>query len=228
MAKNYAMTADLREKAGKGTSRALRRDSRIPAVIYGEGKEPVTVSLDYKTTSLEYHKGHMFTTLCDLAVGKDKHLVLARDVQVHPVNGNVLHVDFLRVGPKTRIKVMVPVQFINEEQSPGMSKEKGVLNVVRHEVELLCQATSIPDQIEVDMTGTQIGDAIKISKANMPEGAKPVIDDRDFTIATIAAPRVAMEVEETATEGDDAEAAAEGEAASEGDAEKKAEEGSDS
>ena len=159
----------------------------------------------------------MYTTLCDLNVGKDKHIVLARDVQLHPVTDVVEHVDFLRVNKKTKIAVMVPVQFINEDKSPSLD-QKGTLNVVRHDVELLCSAMAIPDVIEVNVEGKEHGDAVKISDATLPEGTKPVIDDRDFTIATLVPPKTAAqeEAEEAAAEAEgdgivsDEEAAAEG------------------
>ncbi|MAI63039.1 MAG: 50S ribosomal protein L25/general stress protein Ctc [Micavibrio sp. TMED27] len=213
MSKNYAMTAAKRDGAGKGIARALRRENKVPAVIYGDKKEPVTISLSARDAHVEYHKGHMFTTLCDMDVEGTKHLVLCRDIQVHPVTDNVMHIDFLRVTPKTKIAVDVPVRFINEEKSPGMDA-KGILNVVRYTIELLCTATNIPDEVEVNLEGKEHGDAIKVSDALLPEGSKPVIDDRDFTIATLLAPR---KVEEPAAEGDEdageAEAAEGGEEA---------------
>ena len=211
MSKNYAMTAAKRDGAGKGIARALRRENKVPAVIYGDKKEPVTISLSARDAHVEYHKGHMFTTLCDMDVEGTKHLVLCRDIQVHPVTDNVMHIDFLRVTPKTKIAVDVPVRFINEEKSPGMDA-KGILNVVRYTIELLCTATNIPDEVEVNLEGKEHGDAIKVSDALLPEGSKPVIDDRDFTIATLLAPR---KVEESAAEGD--EDAGEAEAAEGGD-----------
>ena len=207
MSKNYAMTAAKRDGAGKGIARALRRENKVPAVIYGDKKEPVTISLSARDAHVEYHKGHMFTTLCDMDVEGTKHLVLCRDIQVHPGTDNVMHIDFLRVTPKTKIAVDVPVRFINEEKSPGMDA-KGILNVVRYTIELLCTATNIPDEVEVNLEGKEHGDAIKVSDALLPEGSKPVIDDRDFTIATLLAPR---KVEEAAAEGD--EEAGEAEAA---------------
>jgi len=228
MSKNYAMTAAARDRAGKGVARALRREGRIPAVIYGDNKEPLTISLVANDANVEYNRGQMFTKLCDLEVDGDKHLVLARDVQLHPVTDNVLHIDFLRVNKKTKIVVDVPVQFINEDKSPGLD-EKGILNVVRYTVELRCSAIAIPDVIEVNLEGKEQGDSVNISDATLPEGVKPVIDDRDFTIATIMAPRKMEEPEpvegEEGAEGEAAEGAegAEGEAAEGG--EEKAEGG---
>lgn len=202
MSKNYAIEADVREEAGKGAARSLRRNGKTPAVIYGDGKDPVTITLDTNVINVEYYKGHMFTTLCNLNVGKDKHLVLARDVQLHPVTDVVEHVDFLRVTDKTKIAVNVPVTFINEDKSPGL-EDKGILNVTRYEVEVVCKATNIPDEIIVDLTGKEQGDAVKASDAQLPEGSKYVIDDRDFTIATIMAPKRLEDLEAELAEGDE-------------------------
>lgn len=216
MSKNYTMSAAKREGTGKGIARALRRENKTPAVIYGDSKAPVTIALPAKETNLEYNRGQMFTTLCDLDVDGDKHLVLARDVQVHPVTDVVQHVDFLRVTAKTKIAVDIPVQFIDEDKSPGL-EEKGILNVTRYTVELYCSATNIPDQLEVSLEGKEHGDAVKMSDAKLPEGTKPIIDDRDFTIATILAPRKLEEIEPAEGEAAEGEEGAEGEAA-EGDA----------
>ncbi len=222
MTKHYALSAAKREQAGKGVARALRRENRLPAVIYGDNKSPVTISLPAKEVGIEYHKGHMFTTLCDIDVDGEKMQVLARDVQVHPVKDTVQHVDFLRVNAKTKLKVNVPVNFMDYDQSPA-AQEKGVLNIVRHDVEVFCLATNIPEAIDVDMSSFSIGDAVKISDAVMPEGAKPVIDDRDFTLVTIMAPK-RIEVEEEVAEGEEGEEGAEGDApAAEGGDEAKSE-----
>ena len=225
MSKNYALKAEKRDGTGKGVARALRRENKTPAVIYGDNKEPLNIVLPTKETTLEYHKGHMFTTLCDVDVAGEKHLVLARDIQLHPVSDNVLHVDFLRVTPKTKLNVYVPVHFTNQEECKGL-QEKGILNVVRHEVELTCQATSIPEAVELDMTEFEIGDAIKMSHIALPSGAKPTVTDRDLTIATIVAPRRAIE-ETPAEEGEEGAAAATegGEEAAEGGEGEKAEGG---
>jgi len=207
MLKNYALKADVRDEVGKGASRALRREQKVPAVIYGDSKSPVTITLPSKEATLEFHKGHMFTTLCDLHVDGEKHLVLARDVQLHPVKDTLEHIDFLRVTQKTKLTVSVPVQFVNEDKCPGLL-EKGVFNINRYDVDIVCKAVNIPESIEIDMSTFEIGDAIKISDAIMPEGAKPAIDDRDFTIAIISAPRRLLTLEEE----EEAAAAAEAEA----------------
>ncbi len=220
MAKTYALKAASRDRAGKGVARSLRREGKTPAVIYGDKKEPVKITLDQNEINVEYRRGLMYTTLCDLQVdGSDKHLVLARDVQLHPVTDVVEHVDFMRVTKKTKISVMVPVNLINEEKSPGLLN-KGVLNVVRHEVELMCSAMAIPDSIDVNLEGKEIGDSVNISDASLPEGVKPVIDDRDFTIATLIAPKTAEELEAElegdAEEGEEGAEGAEGEEGEEG------------
>lgn len=214
MSKNYAMTAAKRERAGKGVARSLRREGKIPAVIYGDKKEPVKIALSTNESNVQYNRGHMFTNLCDLDVDGEKYLVLARDVQLHPVTDVVEHIDFLRVSAKTKIAVMVPVHFINEDKCPSLD-QKGTLNVVRHEIELLCQATKIPESVEVDLEGKEHGDPVKVSSAILPEGVTPVIQDRDFTIATLVAPKKAedIEAEEGATE--ESEAESEGEEAAE-------------
>lgn len=216
MTKHYAMSATVREGAGKGAARAIRRENQTPAVIYGDKKDPVTISLPTKETNLEYNKGHMFTTLCELELDGKTHQVLARDVQLHPVTDNVMHVDFLRVTDRTSITVAVAVNFIGFEDSPA-AHEKGTLNVVRFEVEVVCKARNIPESIDVDVSKAEIGDSIKISNAIMPEGAKPAIDDRDFALGAVAAPRIILDDEpEEGEEGAEGETA-EGEAA-EGDA----------
>lgn len=207
MAKRIEMQATKREKAGKGISRALRREDRVPGVIYGNNEEPVLISLPAKEVNIEYNRGRMFNHLTDLSVDKDKNLVLARDVQIHPVTDRVLHVDYLRVSPKTKIQVKVPVEFTNEKASPGL-EHKGVLNIVRHQVDILCPATEIPESIEADLTGLEIGDTAKSSIVKLPKGSVFAIQDREFTIATIAAPRRAIE-EDKATEGEGEEDAAE-------------------
>ncbi len=225
MSDKYAFKAEKRDAAGKGIARALRRSGRIPAVIYGDKKEPVMISLDSNNTNVEYLRGHMLTTLCDLDVSGDKSLVLARDIQLNPVTDVVEHVDFLRVSAKTKIAVNIPVQFINEDKSPGLV-DKGILSVIRFEVELNCSATSIPEVLEVNIEGKEIGDSIKMSDAILPAGVSPVIDDRDFTIATIDAPKTAEEEEAENEEGaiDPVEAAEEAEAAEGGEATEEASE----
>jgi large subunit ribosomal protein L25 len=184
MTAKIALTAELREGTGKGTARAIRREKKIPAVIYGNNQAPVTIAMSEKDITLQYHKGHMFTTLVDISVNGKTELVLTRDIQTHVVTDKILHADFLRVSPKTKIHVMIPVHFINHEASPAL-KAKAILNVVRHEIDMNCVATDIPENITFDLTGKDFGDAVRISDAKLPNGVTPVITDRDFTVATL-------------------------------------------
>jgi large subunit ribosomal protein L25 len=211
MSKNYALKAEKRDRAGKGVARSLRRENKAPAVVYGDGKEPVKIALSAKELNIEYNKGHMFTNICDLDLDGTKHLVLARDVQTHPVTDRVEHVDFLRVNAKTKIAVKVPVHFINEDKSPGLTADKGVMNVVRHEVELLCSAMNIPEFVEFDLTGVKIGDAVRINSGKLGD-ATPADKSRNYVIATIQAPKEYKE-EEIVAPVSDAEAAAAAEGA---------------
>src|SRR5688500_1208389 len=190
MAKKYTLLAEKRDRAGKGVARALRREKRIPAVVYGDRKEPVLISLLEKDVTKEYMKGFMSTHLCDLDVGGTKQLCIARDVQLHPVTDRVEHADFLRVTPKTKITVDVPLHLVNHEASPGL-KVGGVLNMVHHEIEMTCSATDIPEFIELDLTGAEIGDSIRMSQVKIPAGAIPSLDDPEEVLITMVAPKSA-------------------------------------
>lgn len=182
---SYELKAEAREQVGKGSARAVRRDGKVPAVIYGDKQPPLAIALSYKEIFYKIHGGGFLTTVTTIDVDGKKIQVLPKDYQLDPVRDFPLHVDFLRVGKNTLVSVDVPVRFINEEKSPGI-KRGGVLNVVRHEVEFNCPATAIPEFITVDLEGAEIGQSIHISAVKLPEGVKPVIADRDFTIATIA------------------------------------------
>ena len=181
-----------RDRAGKGVARATRREGRVPAVIYGGKEPPVLVALEMKDLARRAHGASFFTHLLELDVGGKKHRVLPRDVQFHPLKDHPIHVDFLRVSADATIEVAVPVEFINQEASPGL-KRGGVLNIVRHDVDLICPVEAIPDHITVDMTGFEVGESIHISHVKLPDGVHPQIRDRDFTIATVAAPTVQSE-----------------------------------
>lgn len=213
MAENTTLTAQARDRAGKGVARALRREGRVPAVIYGDKKSPDLISLEYKEVIKLWNKGTFLSSLLDLEVDGKAQRVIPRDVQLDPVRDFVIHVDFLRLGKGATIAVEVPVNFVNEEDSPGM-KRGGALNIVRHEVELNCPAESIPEVIEIDLTGLDIGDSVHISAVKLPDGVTPTITDRDFTIATVAAPAALVSAESEAEdeEGGEEAAAAEGEA----------------
>jgi len=180
------LAAEPRDRAGKGVARATRRQGRVPGVIYGGAEPPALISLDSAELGRHVHRATFFTHLFEINVAGKAHRVLPRDVQLHPVSDLPIHVDFLRVGTDTVIEVAVPVEFINQEASPGL-KRGGVLNVVRHEIDLRCPVESIPEHITIDLSGFEVGDSVHISHVKLPEGVKPKVD-RDFTVATIAAP----------------------------------------
>lgn len=201
-----ALSAEPRALGGKGAARAARRDGKVPAVIYGGKKPPEAISIARRDLEKAWNAGGFLTQLLELEVGGTKTRTIPRDVQVHPVSDKPLHVDFLRLEAGARLKLSIPVRFDNEAESPGI-KRGGVLNIVRHEVELDCPVENIPEQLVADLDGTEIGDSIHISQISLPDGVVPTITDRDFTVATIAAPsRLVTEDEEAA-----AAAAAEGE-----------------
>lgn len=225
MSEAYVLKAEARDRAGKGAARAIRRNGKIPAVIYGDKKDPVSITLPYKETSMKIYGGGFLTTVAEIEVDGKKHRVLPKSYDLDPVRDFIIHIDFLRVSEKTTVTVNIPVHFTNEEESPGLTKG-GVLNVVRHEVEVHCPAGAIPEYFEIDLTGTDVGDALKISSVKMPKNVTPTITDRDFTIATIATPAALKsdedEAEEAAAdevevigEGEEAEGEADGEAAAE-------------
>ncbi|MCG8690256.1 MAG: 50S ribosomal protein L25/general stress protein Ctc [Minwuiales bacterium] len=207
-----------REKAGKGASRALRRAGLVPGIVYGDNKEPTNIALDRVMLEKHLHSGGFTSKLFELQLGSRKQRVLPREIQLHPVTDRPLHVDFLRIAAGAELAIEVAVNFVNEEECEGL-KQGGVLNVVRHTVELLCPADAIPEFIEVDLKGYEIGDSVHIGSVKLPDGVTPTITDRDFTIATIAAPTVHAEAEEEA----EGEEAAEGEAPAEGEAAEAAE-----
>ena len=202
MAQPHQLNAKIRERAGKGAARATRRAGRVPAVIYGNKQEPVLISVDPVDLMKELQQPGFFSHVYEIAVGGETYKVLARDLQTHPINDRPTHVDFMRFSKKTRLAVDVFVEFINEEECPGL-KEGGVLNVVRHDVELRCSPDAIPESLEADLSGLEIGDTLHISAIKLPEGAELTITDRDFTVATIAAPTVFTEVEEGDEDGEE-------------------------
>ena len=194
MSEQLTLPAEQRERAGKGASRELRRGGRVPAVIYGDKKEPLSVHVEEKLLTKMLSTGHFMNTVVMIDAGGTPHRTLPKDVQFHPVSSRPIHVDFLRIGEHSQVHVNVPVVFLNEEASPGI-KRGGVLNIVRHDLELICDAAEIPEQIEIDLTGLEIGDSIHISAITLPKGSKSAIEDRDFTVATVVAPS-AMKSEE--------------------------------
>ncbi len=218
------IAAELRDRAGKGAARATRKGGRVPAVIYGNKQDPVMISIDPIQLRKELNSGSFFTRIYEISAGDAKEKVLPRDVQFHPVTDSPMHVDFMRFGKNTKFNVEVACEFINEDDSPGL-KRGGVLNVVRYAVELRCSPDAIPDHITVDLAGLDIGDGVHISAVELPEGVEPTISDRDFTIATIAAPTVVKD--EAAEEAAEAEAEAAEAAGEEGEAAEAAEGGED-
>ncbi|MBA3526212.1 MAG: 50S ribosomal protein L25/general stress protein Ctc [Sphingomonas sp.] len=194
MSEQLTLPAETRERAGKGASRALRRDGRVPAVVYGDKQEPLSVHVEEKLLTRMMSNGHFMNTVVMVELGGKANRTLPKDVQFHPVSSRPIHVDFLRIGEHSQVSVNVPCNFVDEEDSPGL-KRGGVLNVVRHDLELICDASRIPDQITISLNGLDIGDSLHISSVELPEGSKSAIDDRDYTIATVVAPS-AMKAEE--------------------------------
>ena len=215
MSQTVSITAASRDRAGKGAARAIRREGRVPGVIYGDKKDPQLVSLEYRELMKQVQTGRFLSTLVDIDVDGTKVRAIPRDVQFDPVRDFIIHVDFLRLGKGAKIAVQVPVHFVNEDASKGL-KRGGVLNVVRHEVEVNCPADEIPDGFEIDLAGLDIGDSIHASSVTLPEHVTFTITDRDFTIATIAAPSGgASGGEEGEAEAEEAEEAEGEEAAGE-------------
>ena len=202
MSEQLTLPAEARDRAGKGASRALRREGRVPAVVYGDKKEPLSVHVEEKLLTKMVNTGHFMNSVIMVEVGGKANRTLPKDVQFHPVTSRPVHVDFLRIGEHSQVNVNVPVRFDNEEASPGL-KRGGVLNVVVHDLALVCDAAEIPNEIHIDLTGLDIGDTLHISQVKLPKGAKPANADEDFTVATIVAPSaMKAEEEETAPEGE--------------------------
>jgi large subunit ribosomal protein L25 len=203
MSDQLTLSAETRDRAGKGASRELRRQNRVPAVIYGNKQEPELIHVEEKALIKLLMTGHFSNSVVEIELGGKKQITIPKDVAFHPVSDRPMHVDFLRIVKGAKVDVEVPVVFVNEDASPGL-KRGGVLNIVRHELELICDNDKIPDDIQIDVSGFDIGDSIHISNVKLPKGSESKITDRDFTIATIVAPSALK-----STEGD---ATAEGEA----------------
>jgi len=218
MSDALTLPAEARERAGKGASRALRREGRVPAVVYGGKEEPLTIHVEAKELVRQLGSGHFMNSIVMIDVGGDSVRTLPKDVAFHPVSDRPIHADFLRLSKDSKVEVAVPVHFTNEEESPGL-KKGGVLNVVRHELELICIADKIPTEIEIDVTGLEVGDSVHASSVTLPDGSEYMITDRDFTIATVVAPsalkKAESEEDEDGVEGAEGEEGAEG---AEGDA----------
>ncbi len=207
MSEAMKLAASVRERAGKGASRAVRLTGRVPAVIYGNKSSPTTIHVPEKELTRLLHTGHFMNSVVELDLDGALERTLPRDVQFHPVSDRPIHVDFLRLAAGAAIEVAVPVHFTNEDASPGM-KRGGTLNVVRHEIELSCPSDAIPDRIEISLAGLDIGDTVHISGVKLPEGVTSVITDRDFTIVSLVAPSALQSADAAADEAVAATAAA--------------------
>lgn len=210
MTETHRLEAQARTRAGKGAARRDRRAGRVPAVIYGGNADPTMITLEPGDLDREiYQKPGFFTRLYDIRIagGNGKELAICRDLQLDPVTDRPIHLDFLRVSAKTEVTVQVPVHFTDHEESPGLERG-GVLDVVRHEVELLCRADNIPPHIDISLKGFEINDSVHISHVALPEGSRPTIEDRDFTIANISAPsglKAEIAAEAEAEQGEEGE-----------------------
>jgi large subunit ribosomal protein L25 len=198
MAEAISISASARAKSGKGAARAVRREGRVPAVIYGgDDATPALVALDTNEITKLIHRGRFLSTVIEIDVDGRKTRAIPRDVQLDPLKDSPVHLDFQRIGADNRVRVRVPMRYVNEALSPGL-KRGGVLNIVRREVEVWAPADKIPDHFEASLEGLEIGRSIHISAVTLPEGVVPVISDRDFTVATIAG-AITQQVDETAT-----------------------------
>ena len=209
MSDQLTLTAETRERGGKGASRDLRRNGRVPAVVYGGKEEPLMIHVEEKLLMKQLMTGHFMNSVVMIEVGGKTIRTLPKDVAFHPVKDRPIHADFLRIAKDAKVHVEVPVVFANEDASPGL-KRGGVLNIVRHELELVCDADKIPDDITIDVTGFDVGDSIHISHVKLPAGSESAITDRDFTIATIVAPSALKRAEAEAADGEAAAEESEG------------------
>jgi len=213
MVQTVRIEAVSRERAGKGAARATRKDGRVPAVIYGAKQEATLISLDPRDVIKELTKGGWQSHLYAVSVeGGEPVRTLMRDVQFHPVTDRPLHVDFQRLAPGQKIRVKVPVHFLNEASCPGL-KEGGSLNLVRRELEVWSDPDEVPEVFEIDLATAKIGDNLRWSNVKDAKGTKPVIADRDFMVATIAPPKVEEVVAAPAAEAAPKGKAAKGKAA---------------
>jgi large subunit ribosomal protein L25 len=198
---DIVVSVEVRERTGTGGARDARRSGRVPGVLYGGPRGAVAISVKRNELVKAIGTGKLIANMVDIEHKGERQPVIARDIQFHPVTDEPIHIDFYRVEENSVITLNVPVHFINDEKSPGI-KRGGVLNVVRHDIEIRCKAGNIPSEIVVDLSGYDIGDSIHISSVTLPDGVKPVITNRDFTIATVQGSRAVIE---DSVEGEDAE-----------------------
>jgi len=216
MSEQLTLAAETRDKVGKGASRSLRRAGRVPAVVYGNNQEPLAIHVEEKALMRLLMTGHFMNSQVMIDAGGESVRTLPKDVAFDAVTERPVHVDFLRIGAHTTVHVSVPVVFTDEDEAPGIKTGKGVLNIVKHEIELVCDAAAIPDDITISLAGREIGDSIHISNVELPQGVTAAITDRDFTIATIVPPTVPTVADDAAdaavAEAQAADAAPESEA----------------
>ena len=199
MSKQTTLDVNIRAETGKNGAKKVIAAGKIPSVIYGLGEQPLNISIDKISVQKEINSGGFLTRIFSLNIDGKKNLAIPRDVQFDPLSDQPIHIDFLRLAEDSKITLDIPTRFINEELSPGL-KRGGVLNVNRRTVQLSCPANNIPEEIIFDLEGLEIGDTIRISGANLSEGVTPTITDRDFTVASVAAPTVVKETETTTEE----------------------------
>ena len=211
------LNVEVRDRTGTGGARAARREHKVPGVLYGGSKAPVALAVSSNEFRKALYTGKLLGHLVTLKYGKESQPVIAKAVDMHPVTDEPWHFDLYRVDEHQQIKIAVPLHFSNQEASPGL-KRGGVLNVVRHDLELICDAASIPDQIEIDLTGLDIGDSVHISAIELPKGSKSAIEDRDFTIVTVVAPSAMKSEEGDTTQADAGDVPTVGDDEAEGDA----------
>jgi large subunit ribosomal protein L25 len=217
MSDTLTLSAETRDRVGKGASRALRREGRVPAVIYGNKQEPLGIHLEERALVKALNTGHFRNSVIMIEGAGGKAIrTLAKDVALDVVTDRPVHIDFLRISEHAKVTVAVPVVFADEDASPGLEKG-GVLNIVRHDLDIVCDAAHIPSEITVSLAGLDLGGSVHISAVTLPKGVESAITDRDFTIATIAAPAALKAEEAEAAEAEAAAEAGEGEAAAEGD-----------
>ncbi len=213
MSDQLELAAETREQVGKGASRLLRREGRVPAVIYGNKQEPLSIHVEEKALMRLLMTGHFMNSVVMVDAGGKQIRTLPKDVSFDAVTDRPTHVDFLRIGAHTTVHVQVPIAFTDEDDAPGIAKAGGVLNVTRHELELVCDAADIPTEIAISLAGLEVGASIHISDVKLPKGVTPAITDRDFAIATIVPPTVPTvedeELEAAVAEAQSAEAEAE-------------------
>lgn len=215
MSNMIKINAELRERLGKGASRAARRNRLVPAVIYGDSREPTSITIPLNEIVRLINRGGFLSQAYEITADKKKENVVVRDLQLHPVNDIPQHIDFFRLSKGATLVMNIPVHIVGEEESEGL-KRGGVINMTRHDIELNVPADAIPEAIEISVADLDVGDGIHISGITLPEGCTPVISDRDFTICTIAAPSALKSADEEAADEEAAAEAGEGEEAAEG------------